>query len=90
MCPAPQRDFLNLYATLTKKTNQLLQLLTKIFNFVIMARLVTAPKNTLHRDLPAKDKLQLALQFLRKHPKETPTTAARLYKIEKEDTVRKA
>jgi hypothetical protein len=51
------RFFLNLYATRTKKINQLLQLLTKIFNFVIIARLVTALNNTLYRDLLAKDKL---------------------------------
>jgi hypothetical protein len=55
-----------------------------------MARLVSLPKNTLQRDLPEKDKLRLALDFLREHPDEKPSTVARLYKIRKEGTVQKA
>ena len=54
-----------------------------------MARLSSLPKNTLQRDLPEKDKLQLALQFLRQNPNEKPITAARLYNIKNEGTVQR-
>ena len=46
-----------------------------------MARLNTVPKNALLRDLPDKDKMQLALQWLQEHPTEHPTTAARIHCI---------
>ena len=55
-----------------------------------MARLRAFPKTTLQRDLPDQDKMKLALEFLRENPHEKPSTAARLYYIVKEDSVRKA
>jgi hypothetical protein len=55
-----------------------------------MTRLRALPRDTLQRDLPQKDKLQLALQFLRDHPNEKPSAAARIYHIEKEGSVQKA
>jgi DDE superfamily endonuclease len=55
-----------------------------------MARLNSLPKNTLIRDIPNKDKMQLALQWLRENPTETPTTAARCHGITRERSVRQA
>ena len=55
-----------------------------------MARLRNAPKNTLLRDLPSKDKMKQAIQWLRENPDEAPTTAARIYNIKKEKSVIKA
>ena len=55
-----------------------------------MARLASLPKSTLQRDLPEKEKLKLALEFLRQNPNEKPSTAARLYDIKKENSVQKA
>jgi hypothetical protein len=55
-----------------------------------MARLAHPLKSTLLRDLPNRDKMKLALDFLRENPHEKPSTAAHLYHIKKEDTVRKA
>jgi hypothetical protein len=55
-----------------------------------MARLQNIPKNTLIRDLPEKDKLILALQWLHENPTESPTIAARCYNIQKEGTLQKA
>ena len=55
-----------------------------------MARLSSLPNTTLQSNLPIKNRLALALQFLRENPDEKPATAARLYKIEKEGTVRQA
>jgi len=49
-----------------------------------MARLRNPPKNTLYRNLPPTDKVELALQWLRENPSQTPTTAARIYHIENE------
>jgi hypothetical protein len=43
-----------------------------------MARLCAPPKNTLLRDLPEKDKIKLALEWLHENPDEKPATAARL------------
>ena len=40
--------------------------------------------------MPLKDRMQLALQHLRDDPDATPTTAARIYKIKNEQTVRQA
>ena len=54
-----------------------------------MARLRHPTKDTLLRDLPTKDKMKLALNFLCKNPTEKPSTAARLYHIKEEDLVRK-
>jgi hypothetical protein len=61
---------------------------TSTFN--TMARLRNAPKNTLLQDLPNKDKIKLAIQWLRDNLDELPSTAARIYKIQKEDLVQKA
>ena len=55
-----------------------------------MARLCAPPQKTLQRDLPLKDRIKLALDFLRENPYEKPSTVARLYYIKKEDIVRKA
>ena len=55
-----------------------------------MARLRNAPRNTLLRDLPEKEKMKQAIQWLRENPEETPTTAARVCNIKKEDSVKKA
>jgi hypothetical protein len=54
-----------------------------------MARLSNLPKNTLLRDMPERDKLRKAIQFLKANPEETPATAAHVYYIRNEDTVRK-
>jgi hypothetical protein len=54
-----------------------------------MARLVSPPKNIPQRDLFEKDKLQLALEFLRQNPDEKPITAARLYNMRNEGIVRR-
>ena len=55
-----------------------------------MARLRNAPKNTLLRDLPDKDKIKLAIQWLYENLDESPTTAARCHNIKKEKTFIKA
>jgi hypothetical protein len=55
-----------------------------------MARLNSLPKNTLIRDTPNKDKMQLALQWLRENSTETSTTAARCHGITHERSVRQA
>ena len=55
-----------------------------------MARLRNAPKNTLLRDLPDKDKIKLAIQWLYENPDESPTAAACCYNITKEKTLIKA
>jgi hypothetical protein len=78
------------YASCIQKINQLLQLLTKIFEIINMARLASLPKNTLQRDLPEKDKLRQALEFMRKHPKEEATPTARLFNLKKPGTLQKA
>jgi hypothetical protein len=58
-------------------------------NSIAMARLSNLPKNTLLRNMPEKDKLRKAIQFLKANPEETPATAACAYCIQNEDTVRK-
>ncbi|PMD63925.1 uncharacterized protein K444DRAFT_609512 [Hyaloscypha bicolor E] len=55
-----------------------------------MARLSNLPKNTLLRNMPEKDKLREAIQFLKANPEETPATAARACCVRNEDIVRKA
>ena len=55
-----------------------------------MARLSNLPKNTLLRNMPEKDKLREAIQFLKANPEETPATAARAYCVRNKDIVRKA
>jgi hypothetical protein len=55
-----------------------------------MARLSNLPKNTLLRNIPEKDKLREAIQFLKANPEETPATAARAYCVRNEDIVKKA
>jgi RNA polymerase-interacting CarD/CdnL/TRCF family regulator len=55
-----------------------------------MARLSNLPKNTLLRNMPERDKLREAIQFLKANPEETPTTTARAYCVRNEDIVRKA
>jgi RNA polymerase-interacting CarD/CdnL/TRCF family regulator len=61
-----------------------------ISTFNTMARLRNAPQNTLLRDLPSKDKMKQAIQWLRENPDEAPTAAARIYNIKKEKSVIKA
>jgi hypothetical protein len=55
-----------------------------------MAHFTLTNKDILQRDLPTQDKLKLALQWLQENPEKQSTTAARLFRIEKEDSVRKA
>jgi hypothetical protein len=55
-----------------------------------MARLNAVPKNALLQDLPDKDKMQLALQWLQEHPTEHPTTAARIHCIVNVQSVQQA
>ena len=55
-----------------------------------MARLSNLPKNTLLYNIPERDKLREAIQFLKANPEETPTTTAYTCYIRNEDTVRKA
>jgi len=55
-----------------------------------MARLQNLPNNARLRDLPDKDKIHHALQWLRENPEERPTAAARIYGIKKEGTLRTA
>jgi hypothetical protein len=55
-----------------------------------MARLNNPPKEGLRHTVPDKDKRRLALQWLREHPNEPSTAAARIYHIENEDSLRKA
>jgi hypothetical protein len=55
-----------------------------------MARLRNASKNTLLRDLPLKDKMKQAIQWLRENLDESPTTAARIHDIQKEKSVQRA
>jgi hypothetical protein len=55
-----------------------------------MVNLTVPNEDILRRDMPNQDKLILALEWLRENPTEKATTAARLFNIEKEDTVPKA
>jgi hypothetical protein len=59
-------------------------------NSIAMARLSNLPKNTLLRNMPEKDKLRKAIQFLKANPEETPATAVYAYCVRNEDIVRKA
>jgi hypothetical protein len=52
-----------------------------------MARLSNAPKNTLYRDLPEKDKMHLALEWLQENPSETAYTIAYIYYIKNEKSL---
>ena len=52
-----------------------------------MARLRHPAKDTLLQDLPTKDKIKLALDFLCKNPTEKPSTTVCLYHIKEEDLV---
>jgi hypothetical protein len=54
-----------------------------------MARLSNLPNYALLRDMPERDKLRKAIQFLKANPEETPATAARAYCVRNEDTVKK-
>ncbi|PMD18623.1 hypothetical protein NA56DRAFT_751299 [Hyaloscypha hepaticicola] len=55
-----------------------------------MARLSGLPNDRLLRDMPERDKLREAIQFLKDNPDETPVTAARACNVKNHDTVRKA
>ena len=55
-----------------------------------MVQLSSLPKNVQLQDLPAKEKMQLALQWLRENPTESATTAARCHFIKKEASLRTA
>jgi hypothetical protein len=59
-------------------------------NSIAMARLSNLPNNALLRDMPERDKLREAIQFLKANPEETPATAARACYVRNEDTVKKA
>ena len=55
-----------------------------------MARLVHSPRIFIESKLPEKQKRLRALQFLRKHPDEDPIIAARIWKLEKPNTLQRA
>ena len=55
-----------------------------------MARLSNLPKNTLLRNMPEKDKLRKAIQFLKANPEETPATAVYACYVRNKDIIRKA
>jgi len=55
-----------------------------------MAKLAHPLKSTFLRNLPFKDKMKLALDFLHENPNKKPSTVARLYHIKQEDSVQKA
>ena len=55
-----------------------------------MARLSNLPNNTLLRDMPEKDKLREAIQFLKENPGEPPTTATYACGVKSKDAIRKA
>jgi hypothetical protein len=52
-----------------------------------MTRLAALPNNTLQRDLPEKEELQQALEFLSENPTEEPTPTARLFNIKNPGTL---
>jgi hypothetical protein len=54
-----------------------------------MARLSNLPNYALLCDIPERDKLRKAIQFLKANPEETPATAVCAYCIRNEDTVKK-
>ena len=84
MCPASESIILFYYVIPIQQINRFFDHGNK------MARLNQGPKNTLPRSLPDRDKMPLALQWLRDHPTERPSTAARIYSIKNENTVKKA
>ena len=55
-----------------------------------MARLSNLPNNTLLCDIPERDKLYKAIQFLKANPEETSATAVYAYYVRNEDIVKKA
>jgi len=55
-----------------------------------MARLCAPHENTLLPNLPKKDKIKLALEWLHGNLDEKLATAARVYHIKKENSVQKA
>jgi hypothetical protein len=55
-----------------------------------MARLVHSPRVFIESKLPEKQKRLRALQFLQKHPDEDPITAARIWKLDKPNTLQRA
>jgi hypothetical protein len=55
-----------------------------------MARLVHSPRIFIESKLPEKQKHLRALQFLRKHLDKDPITAARIWKLEKPNTLQRA
>jgi len=59
-------------------------------NSIAIARLSNLPRNTLLRDMPERDKLREAIQFLKANLEETPTTTAHAYYVRNKDTVKKA
>jgi hypothetical protein len=54
-----------------------------------MARLSNLPNYALLRNMPERDKLRKAIQFLKANPEETPATAVYAYCIRNEDIVKK-
>jgi hypothetical protein len=55
-----------------------------------MARLAQLPKTHTLQNLPDKDKLHLATQWLIENPDKKPTTAARIYRIRNELNLQQA
>ena len=60
------------------------------FSTIQMARINTLPKTVLIRDLPLPDRVDLALQWLRDTPNETPSTAARVHSIQNTRLIQQA
>jgi hypothetical protein len=54
-----------------------------------MASLTNSSQPQCDFDVLEKNKLQLALKFLRENPNETPKTAIQIWKIEKPNTLQK-
>jgi hypothetical protein len=58
-------------------------------NSTAMARLSNLPNYTLLCNMPERDKLRKAIQFLKANPEETPATVVYIYYIRNEDIVKK-
>jgi hypothetical protein len=54
-----------------------------------MARLSNLPNYILLCNIPERDKLRKAIQFLKANPEETPATAVYIYYIRNKDIVKK-
>jgi hypothetical protein len=60
------------------------------FIALLIARLALFPKGIFQRNLPEKNKLRQALEFLRENPIEEPIPTTRLFNLKKPGTLQKA